>query len=36
LTLRLTLENEQDTTCKLTQAPATPSVTKLREELLAP
>jgi len=36
LTLRLTLENEQDTACKLTQAAATPSVTKLREQLLTP
>ena len=36
LLLHVTLENEEDTTCKLTQAPATPSVTKLRDELLTP
>ena len=36
LELRLTLESEPDTACKLTQAPATPAVTKLRDQLLSP
>ena len=36
LELRLTLASDRDTTCKLTQAPATPAVTRLREELLSP
>jgi predicted metalloprotease with PDZ domain len=36
LELHVTLESEPDTTCKLTQAPATPAVTKLRDALLSP
>ncbi len=36
LELHLTLESEADTSCKLTQAPATPAVTRLRDQLLSP
>ena len=36
LELHLTLESDRDTTCKLSQAAATPAVTRLREELLTP
>jgi len=36
LELHLTLETEQDSACKLTQAPATPAITRLREQLLTP
>jgi predicted metalloprotease with PDZ domain len=36
ISLRLTLEADHETTCKLTQAPATPAITKLRDGLLTP
>ncbi|MCA1663242.1 MAG: PDZ domain-containing protein, partial [Myxococcales bacterium] len=36
LALHVTLQDEQETACKLTQTSATPSLTKLREQLLAP
>lgn len=36
LELHLTLVADDELTCKLTQAPSSPSVTKLREALLAP
>jgi S1-C subfamily serine protease len=36
LELHLTLGSEHDLGCKLTQAAATPAVTKLRDQLLSP